>query len=142
MTQADGAAAAAGSSASSGGQQLTPTTETRKASNEAIAAAATAVVAEAITIAHGEAGRKGALDATTKDNELATSSATATPKVEGQASAAAPGDDAEDGGSGGALTDRQLGASPRPMKPGGDLRASFLAAVGNTISQTVRTCGR
>lgn len=35
------------------------------------------------------------------------------------------------------LTARETGASPRPVKPGTDLRASFLAAVGNTIPLTV-----
>lgn len=135
MTQADGVTAAAGST-SSGGQQSTPSADARKASSEAIAAAATAVVAEAITTANREAGRRRTVDS--MDKELAASTA-ATSKVEGH-TGAAPGDDAKVCGSGGTQTDGQLDASPRLVRPDGDLRASFLAAVGNTISQTVRAC--
>lgn len=38
----------------------------------------------------------------------------------------------------GVLADREPDTSPRSEKRGGDLRSSFLAAVGDTISQTVR----
>lgn len=118
MTQAETPTVAG--SASHGNPQPPLTAEPRKASREDIAAAATAVVAEVMTTAHGQAGRKGTIDSTSE--------------VKGETTAA-PENKKE--GSG-VATDPQPGASPRPVKPGGDLRASFLAAVGDTISLTVR----
>lgn len=136
MTQANGATAG-GVGANSRGQQQTPTANAQKVSSEAITAAATSVVAEAITTAHEEAGRK---DKDASEKGLVASAATA-PKLAGNTSSAtATGNDAKIGGSGETNNDRQLDGSPRPTGPGVDLRASFLAAVGNTISQTVITC--
>lgn len=131
MTQVDKPTVAG--SAGHGNQQPPPTADPREASREAITAAATAVVAEVITTAHGEAGRKGkeTMGSTSKE---ATTPASATSKTRGEATTA-PDNKAEVSG---VASDSQLGASPRSMKPGGDLRASFLAAVGNTISLTVR----
>lgn len=111
-------------------QQAPLKVEQRKASTEAITAAATAVVAEMMTTAHGEAERKQHTGSTPE----ATTLMTATSEVKGETTTP-PDKEAEV--SGGA-TDPQLGASPRPVRPGGDLRGSFLAAVGNTISLAVR----
>lgn len=131
MNQADGVSVSA-----AGGQQQTPTPDAPKTSDETIPAAATAVVADSITISHREVSQQGKVDATGKD---LTAFAAATSEFEGHTSAAAPSDDAKVDGSGG-VGDRQLDATPRrPMTPGGNLRANFLAAVGNTISLTVRT---
>lgn len=122
MTQAEKADTVAGSALNGNQQPAAP----RKASREDIAATATAVVAEVITTAHGEAGLKENLDSTGKE---AASLAPATSEVKGGITTAPDKNTGEP----------QMGASPRPIKPGGDLRASFLAAVGNTISQTVRS---
>lgn len=102
--------------------------EPRKASSEAITATATTVVDEAITAAHGELDRKGYLSPTAERKTITSAGAAASEAKGGEAVGGRP-----------ASADWQLGASPRPVKPGGDLRGSFLAAVGNTISQTVRT---
>lgn len=118
MTQAKNPAIAGDDS--QGNQQLPLTAEPRKASREDIAAAATAMVTEVMTTAHGAAGRKGTISSTSE--------------VKGEMTAAPEN---KEGGSG-ATADPQPGASPRPVRPGGDLRASFLAAVGDTISLTVR----
>eukprot|EP00903_Cladosiphon_okamuranus_P016208 g14956.t1 len=129
MTQIDKPTVAG--SASHGNQEPPPTAEPRKASSEVITAAATAVVAEVITTAHGEAGCKGK-ETVGSTSKQATTPASATSKVKGKATTA-PDNKAEASGE---ASNAQLGASPRAMKPGGDLRASFLAAVGNTISLT------
>ncbi|CAM9599390.1 unnamed protein product [Ectocarpus sp. 6 AP-2014] len=92
--------------------------------SEAITATATEVVAGALTTAHGRLSNAGAME---EHSPAAAASAT----VKERLPAPADADNSRDR----ALTDRQAGASPRPMKPGGDLRGSFLAAVGNTISQ-------
>lgn len=131
MTQAEKATPVADST--SNAPQKIPLTAEQASNREAITATATAVVAEVITTAHGEAGRNEIKTSTQK--EATTVSAPATSEVRGEASTA-PDNKAEVSG---VATDAQLGASSRPIRPGGDLRASFLAAVGNTIPQTVRT---
>lgn len=124
MAQAEGITTGA-KSATGGEEPMSATAELLP--SEAITAAATEVVAGALTTAHGRCSNPGAMDKLTPD---AATSATITEKLAEPADA----DNLRDG----TLTDRQAGASPRPMKPGGDLRGSFLAAVGNTISQAVR----
>ena len=104
-------------------------------SSEAITATATTMVAEAITAAHGELDRKGHLSPTRERKTIEPAGATS--DVKRDTAVSAPVNDAAVGGAPG---DWKLGSSPRPVKPGGDLRGSFLAAVGNTISLTVRMC--
>ncbi|CAM9393900.1 unnamed protein product [Ectocarpus fasciculatus] len=123
MAQAEGIATGT-QSAASGGEPMPATSTLQTTPSEAITAAATEVVAGALTTAHGRCSNPGAME------EL-TLAAAASATVMERLPATADADDSRDG----ALTDRQAGASPRPMKPGGDLRGSFLAAVGNTISQ-------
>ncbi|CAN0526505.1 unnamed protein product, partial [Ectocarpus sp. 12 AP-2014] len=123
MAQAEGTTTGTKNAAS--GKELMPATSTlRTLPSEAITAAATEVVAGALTTAHGRLSNAGAME---EHTSAVAASATAKEKLPAPADA----DDSRDG----AMTDRQAGASPRPMKPGGDLRGSFLAAVGNTISQ-------
>lgn len=126
MAQAEGNTTGTKNAAS--GKDLMPTTSILQTlPSEAITAAATEVVAGALTTAHGRLSNAGAM-------EERTPAAVASATVKERLPAPADADDSRYG----ALTDRQAGASPRPMKPGGDLRGSFLAAVGNTISQAVR----
>ncbi|CAM9584892.1 unnamed protein product, partial [Ectocarpus sp. 8 AP-2014] len=124
MAQAAGTTT--GTKNAAGGRELMPATSILQTPpSEAITAAATEVVAGALTTAHGRLPNAGAME---EHTPAAAASATAKERLPAPADA----DDSRDR----ALTDRQAGASPRPMKPGGDLRGSFIAAVGNTISQT------
>lgn len=116
-------------STSANGDKHSPESGSRsppQTSSEPTTATATEMVAAAITTAQDAVGLKNCVE----HNNTPSS------KVEGWEVLSA---DSKGGSKGGALTDRGAGVSPRPVKPGTDLRASFLAAVGNTISQTVRT---